>query len=194
MAKQERDKPMGNTVISNGIVIDGEVSGEEPLTILGTVKGKISTTQNLTVEPGATVEADIDTRAPTAARLRPRASVPPGSPGPAEQAEAEDEPDARLEFWHALSEQPVASNDDHDGSRRPDLRGPARPSVGRYDARHAVERAPVLVLPLPGPGAPEAVAGSAPSGTEATWRTSPASPGWSPTTCCSRSSRSPAGA
>ena len=62
MAKQERDKPMGNTVISNGIVIDGEVSGEEPLTILGTVKGKISTTQNLAVEPGATVEADIETQ------------------------------------------------------------------------------------------------------------------------------------
>jgi cytoskeletal protein CcmA (bactofilin family) len=61
MAKTERDKPMGNTVISNGIVIDGEVSGEEPLTILGTVKGKISTTQNLAVEPGATVEADIET-------------------------------------------------------------------------------------------------------------------------------------
>jgi cytoskeletal protein CcmA (bactofilin family) len=61
MAKQERDKAMGNTVISNGIVIDGEVSGEEPLTILGTVKGKISTTQNLAVEPGATVEADIET-------------------------------------------------------------------------------------------------------------------------------------
>jgi cytoskeletal protein CcmA (bactofilin family) len=68
MAKQdardqrERDKPMGNTVISNGIVIDGEVSGEEPLTILGTVKGKIATTQNLAVEPGATVEADIETQ------------------------------------------------------------------------------------------------------------------------------------
>ena len=62
MAKQERDKPMVNTVISNGIVIDGEVTGEEPLTILGTVKGKISTTQNLAVEPGATVEADIETQ------------------------------------------------------------------------------------------------------------------------------------
>jgi cytoskeletal protein CcmA (bactofilin family) len=63
MAKQqERDKPMGNTVISSGIVIDGEVSGEEPLTILGTVKGKISTTQNLAVEPGANVEADIETQ------------------------------------------------------------------------------------------------------------------------------------
>ncbi len=64
MAKQmEREtKPMGNTVISNGIVIDGEVNGEEPLTILGTVKGKISTTQTLAVEPGANVEADIETQ------------------------------------------------------------------------------------------------------------------------------------
>jgi cytoskeletal protein CcmA (bactofilin family) len=53
---------MSNTVISNGIVIDGEVNGEEPLTILGTVKGKISTTQTLAVEPGANVEADIETQ------------------------------------------------------------------------------------------------------------------------------------
>jgi cytoskeletal protein CcmA (bactofilin family) len=63
MAKQEREtKPMSNTLISNGIVIDGEVNGEEPLTILGTVKGKISTTQTLAVEPGANVEADIETQ------------------------------------------------------------------------------------------------------------------------------------
>jgi cytoskeletal protein CcmA (bactofilin family) len=61
MAK-EKDKPMGNTVIGSGIVIDGEVSGEEPLTVLGTIKGKISTSQTVAVEPGATVEADIDTQ------------------------------------------------------------------------------------------------------------------------------------
>jgi cytoskeletal protein CcmA (bactofilin family) len=62
MAK-EKDKPMGNTVIGSGIVIDGEVSGEEPITVLGTVKGKISITQPIAVEPGATVEADIETQA-----------------------------------------------------------------------------------------------------------------------------------
>jgi cytoskeletal protein CcmA (bactofilin family) len=61
MAK-EKDKPMGNTVIGSGIVIDGEVSGEEPLTVLGTIKGKISTSQSVAVEPGATVEADIETQ------------------------------------------------------------------------------------------------------------------------------------
>jgi cytoskeletal protein CcmA (bactofilin family) len=61
MAK-EKDKPMGNTVIGSGIVIDGEVSGEEPLTVLGTIKGKITTSQTVAVEPGATVEADIETQ------------------------------------------------------------------------------------------------------------------------------------
>ena len=61
MAK-EKDKPMGNTVIGSGIVIDGEVSGEEPLTVLGTIKGKITTSQTIAVEPGATVEADIETQ------------------------------------------------------------------------------------------------------------------------------------
>jgi cytoskeletal protein CcmA (bactofilin family) len=60
MAK-EKDKPMGNTVIGSGIVIDGEVSGEEPLTVLGTIKGKISISQAVVVESGATVEADIET-------------------------------------------------------------------------------------------------------------------------------------
>lgn len=51
---------MANTVVGSSIVIDGEISGEEPLTILGTVKGKIAVTQNVTVEPGATVEADVE--------------------------------------------------------------------------------------------------------------------------------------
>lgn len=65
MAKQERDRPMANTVIGSSIVIDGEVSGEEPLTVLGTVKGKISVAQNLMVEHGATVEADVEAQSLT---------------------------------------------------------------------------------------------------------------------------------
>jgi cytoskeletal protein CcmA (bactofilin family) len=51
---------MANTVIGSSIVIDGEISGEETLTVLGTVKGKIAMTQNVVVESGATVEADIE--------------------------------------------------------------------------------------------------------------------------------------
>jgi cytoskeletal protein CcmA (bactofilin family) len=65
MAKQEKDRSMGNTIIGSSIVIDGEISGDEQLTVLGTVKGKIAVGQNLIVEPGATVEANIETNALT---------------------------------------------------------------------------------------------------------------------------------
>jgi cytoskeletal protein CcmA (bactofilin family) len=60
MAKEKEAKAMANTVIGSGIVIDGEISGEEQLTILGTVKGKIAVGQNVVVEAGATVEADVE--------------------------------------------------------------------------------------------------------------------------------------
>ena len=64
MAK-DKDKPMANTTIGSSIIVDGEISGEEPLTILGTVKGKIAVAQNLLVEHGATVEANIEASALT---------------------------------------------------------------------------------------------------------------------------------
>ena len=51
---------MANTVIGSSIVIDGEISSEEALTILGTVKGKVASGSAVTVEAGATVEADIE--------------------------------------------------------------------------------------------------------------------------------------
>ena len=60
MAKEKETKPMGNTVIGSSIVVDGEISGEEPITILGTVKGKVAVAQNVIIEAGATVEADIE--------------------------------------------------------------------------------------------------------------------------------------
>jgi cytoskeletal protein CcmA (bactofilin family) len=60
MAKEKETKAMANTVIGSSIVIDGEISGEEALTILGTVKGKIAVEQNVVVEAGATVEADVE--------------------------------------------------------------------------------------------------------------------------------------
>jgi cytoskeletal protein CcmA (bactofilin family) len=60
MAKEKEAKAMANTVIGSSIVIDGEISGEEALTILGTVKGKIAVGQNVVVETGATVEADVE--------------------------------------------------------------------------------------------------------------------------------------
>ena len=60
MAKEKETKPMANTVIGSSIVVDGEISGEEPITILGTVKGKVAVAQGVVVEAGVTVEADIE--------------------------------------------------------------------------------------------------------------------------------------
>jgi cytoskeletal protein CcmA (bactofilin family) len=51
---------MANTVIGNTIVIDGEISGDEDLTIRGTVKGRISLSASLFVENSGNVEADIE--------------------------------------------------------------------------------------------------------------------------------------
>ena len=53
---------MANTIIGSSIVIDGEISGEEDLTIEGTVKGRVLLKENLFVEPSGSVEADIETR------------------------------------------------------------------------------------------------------------------------------------
>ena len=52
---------MANTVIGSTIVIDGEISGEEDLTVLGTVKGRISLREHIHVEPSGTIEANIET-------------------------------------------------------------------------------------------------------------------------------------
>jgi cytoskeletal protein CcmA (bactofilin family) len=51
---------MANTIIGSGIVIDGEISGDEDLVIQGTVKGKIALKESLFVESSGVVEADID--------------------------------------------------------------------------------------------------------------------------------------
>jgi cytoskeletal protein CcmA (bactofilin family) len=53
---------MANTVIGASIVIDGEISGEEDLIVRGTVKGRITLRENLSVEQGGVVEADIETQ------------------------------------------------------------------------------------------------------------------------------------
>jgi len=53
---------MANTIIGSTIVIDGEISGDEDLTIEGTVKGRVLLKKNLYVEPSGSIEADIKTR------------------------------------------------------------------------------------------------------------------------------------
>lgn len=56
---------MANTIIGSSIVIDGEILGEEDLTIQGTVKGKITLKENLYVENSGVVEANIETQTVT---------------------------------------------------------------------------------------------------------------------------------
>ena len=52
---------MANTVIGSTIVIDGEITGDEDLVILGTVKGRISLRENIQVERDGVVEASVET-------------------------------------------------------------------------------------------------------------------------------------
>jgi cytoskeletal protein CcmA (bactofilin family) len=52
---------MANTVIGSSIVIDGEVTGDEDLVVLGTVKGRVSLRENIVVEQSGVVEASVET-------------------------------------------------------------------------------------------------------------------------------------
>lgn len=56
---------MSKTIIGKSIVVDGEISGDEALLVLGTVKGKISLKEDLVIEANAHVEADIEANTAT---------------------------------------------------------------------------------------------------------------------------------
>lgn len=51
---------MSSTVIGSSIVIEGEVSGTEPLLIFGTVNGKIVAKDAVSVERSGVVKADVE--------------------------------------------------------------------------------------------------------------------------------------
>ncbi len=50
-----------NTIIGNSIVIDGEITGSDPVIIQGTVKGRIALEENVYVDESGVVEAEIAT-------------------------------------------------------------------------------------------------------------------------------------
>jgi len=50
---------MASTVISSGITIEGEVTTDEDVVVQGTLRGKLTARDAVTVESGAVVEADI---------------------------------------------------------------------------------------------------------------------------------------
>ena len=50
---------MASTVIGAGITIEGEITTDEDVVVAGTLRGKLSAKEGVTIEQGATVEADI---------------------------------------------------------------------------------------------------------------------------------------
>ena len=56
---------MAGTVIGSSIVIDGEITGDEDVVVLGTVKGRVSLRESLQVEPTGVVEASVEAAAIT---------------------------------------------------------------------------------------------------------------------------------
>jgi len=51
---------MASTVIGAGISIDGEVTSDDDIVVQGTIRGKLSSKDSVTIEQGAVVEADVD--------------------------------------------------------------------------------------------------------------------------------------
>ena len=50
---------MASTVIGAGMTVEGEITTDEDLVVAGTVRGKLSAKEGVTIEHGATVEADV---------------------------------------------------------------------------------------------------------------------------------------
>jgi cytoskeletal protein CcmA (bactofilin family) len=50
---------MASTVIGAGITIEGEITTEEEIVVQGTIRGKVSSKDAVTIEQGASVEADV---------------------------------------------------------------------------------------------------------------------------------------
>ena len=50
---------MASTVIGAGITVEGEITTDEDVLVAGTVRGKVSAKEAITIEHGATVEADV---------------------------------------------------------------------------------------------------------------------------------------
>jgi cytoskeletal protein CcmA (bactofilin family) len=50
---------MASTVIGAGITIEGEIASDEDIVVQGTVRGKLSAKEAVTIQQGATVEADV---------------------------------------------------------------------------------------------------------------------------------------
>ncbi len=50
---------MASTVIGAGITIEGEIATDDDVVVQGTVRGKVNAKEAVTIEHGASVEADV---------------------------------------------------------------------------------------------------------------------------------------
>lgn len=50
---------MASTVIGAGITVDGEITTDDDVVVHGTVRGKLTAREGITIEHGGTVDADI---------------------------------------------------------------------------------------------------------------------------------------
>ncbi len=50
---------MASTVIGAGITVEGEISTDDDVVVAGIVRGKLTAKESVTIEHGATVEADV---------------------------------------------------------------------------------------------------------------------------------------
>lgn len=51
---------MANTIIAQGITIEGEITSDEDVVVQGTVRGKLVSKEAVSIEAGALVEADVE--------------------------------------------------------------------------------------------------------------------------------------
>ncbi len=51
---------MAETIIGGGIVVDGEITGTEAITVSGIVRGKIAVKDSVLVDSSGRVEADVE--------------------------------------------------------------------------------------------------------------------------------------
>mgnify|MGYP001190254078 CR=1 FL=1 len=51
---------MANTVIAQGITIEGEITSDEDVVVQGTLRGKLVAKDAVSIEAGAVVEADVE--------------------------------------------------------------------------------------------------------------------------------------
>ncbi len=58
----DESKGEGSTIIGKSILIEGEIEGDEDLTVEGRVSGSIHLTKDLYIQPDGIVQANLDVR------------------------------------------------------------------------------------------------------------------------------------